>query len=442
MSPLAEPTARTRPGDDLLHECDAPVADAETQTAGNARLVGVDAARGLALLGMFAVHTIEAATPSGDLTTTWALSSGKSSALFAVLGGVGIAFMTGRTTPPRGAGWARAACIPLVRGVLIATIGLLLGCVVAVDDADVILPYLGVMFALSALLLPLRARTLIAVGLGWAVLAPLLGHLLRSSAPPVIADNLTLGHLVGDPGGTAATLLLTGFFPALTWMAYICLGIGVGRSDLTTRRVVAWLVAGGAALAIFASLVGQALVALGLRDRLAADVQEHMTLEAFTEYLVWGGDGTLPTDSAWWLGVNAPHTGTPVDLLHTSGISLCVIGLFLALSVAMGPMLHILAKPGSMTLTLYSAHLLLLAPLRDLPDTVHFLLQAVLLVGFALAWSSRFRRGPLEWAVAEITRRVTPKRRLDPKYVGNHRNSTDSRVPRAERPESSRTWAP
>lgn len=398
---------------DLAHECEPSSRDVRGATAssGRGRLVGIDAARGIALLGMFAVHTMDSTNLDGDISLAWQLSSGKSSALFAVLGGIGIAFMTGRTRPPSGERWARLSVIPLVRGALITIFGLLLGFVVSSDHANVILPYLGLMFAVTALLLPLRARTLVALGLGWAVASPIISYLLRLSIEAPTSTNLALGDVVTSPGQSLVMLVLTGYFPVLTWMSYIVLGMGIGRSNLHARRIVAWLVGGGAALTFTAVTVTSILVATGIRERIADDVTGHMSLETFTEYLVWGSEGVLPADSAWWLGINAPHTGTPLDLLYTSGLACLVIGLCLALSLAMGPLLHVLAAPGSMTLTLYSAHLLLLAPLAGLPDVIHFLIQVVVLVSFALAWSSRFSKGPLEWFVASVTQAAVPRPR-------------------------------
>lgn len=428
------PPSTEDPNFELAHECDPPPRSDSARGSGLTskvnRFIGLDAARGIALIGMFAVHTMAADTPDGDLSIAWALSSGKSSALFAILGGVGMAFMTGRTNPPRGAAWARAAATPLVRGVLILAIGLILGLVVSVEDADVILPYLGLMFAMSALLIPFRAVTLFALGFSWAIVAPIGSYLLRSQVSPAVSGNLTFEQLLTAPVDSFITLMLTGFFPVMTWMAYICIGMGIGRSDLSSRRVVAWILGIGVSLTVLTAAVTQLLVAVGLRERIAADVRGHMSLSTFTEYVVWGGSGSLPTDSPWWLGINAPHSGTPLDLLYTSGIAMTVIGLLLALSIAIGPMLHVLAAPGSMTLTLYSAHLLLLGPLRETPDFLHFLIQVTALTVFALAWSSRFRRGPLEWLVWRVTVLVTrgrsasrSGREVDPqRRTGRHRS--------------------
>ena len=55
------------------------------------RVVGVDAARGLALLGMVSVHVLPATDGDGGESLAYAVASGRSAALFAVLAGVGLA---------------------------------------------------------------------------------------------------------------------------------------------------------------------------------------------------------------------------------------------------------------------------------------------------------------------------------------------------------------
>ncbi|MDQ0937355.1 hypothetical protein [Streptomyces turgidiscabies] len=63
------------------------------------RIAGVDAACGLALLGMFSVHVFGAFEPDGAPTVAWQSAGGRSSAAFALVAGVGLAFTTGARTP-------------------------------------------------------------------------------------------------------------------------------------------------------------------------------------------------------------------------------------------------------------------------------------------------------------------------------------------------------
>lgn len=136
-----------------------------------------------------------------------------------------------------------------------------------------------------------------------------------------------------------------------------------------------------------------------------------MLLEELTSLLVWGADGTAPATSWWWFASAAPHTGLPLDLLRTGGASLLILGICLGISTVSSSILRPLADPGSMTLTLYVAHLLLLlSPLNELSFTAHFAAQVAILLVFAVLWRRVFSRGPLEWAVWRLANPGRAKR--------------------------------
>jgi len=83
------------------------------------RVVGLDVARCVALLGMIVTHVLPAADENG-VTVAQQVAGGRASALFAVLAGVSLAIMSGGTTPVRGGErWAVSAGLA-VRAVLIA----------------------------------------------------------------------------------------------------------------------------------------------------------------------------------------------------------------------------------------------------------------------------------------------------------------------------------
>lgn len=415
----AENATSDATGIDIPHQCELPGQSVTAALPGASapggrrpRLIGLDVARAIALIGMVAVHTISSSDANGDLTTAWLLGSGKASALFAVLGGVGLAIMTGRTEPARGRRWARGIARQVLRAVVIFLIGVLLAEVVPWEDVAIILPQLALMFAIGSLFAPLGARALIVLGLLWAVVAPFLSHALRMGITEPPGHNVTLGSLFAAPGSELVYLLLTSSFPVIVWMAYILVGMGAGRLHLSYRRTAAALLGIGAVVTILSWAATWALVnVVGVRSYIASDVEGLMDLDSFTELQVFGGSGTVPTNSWWWLGINAPHTGTPLDLLWTTGIALMVIAACLGLAHVTSSRMTLLAVPGTMTLTLYSLHLLLVMVLGDLPEIGHFLLQIVLLFGFALLWHRFFARGPLEGALAWLTTKVLPSRR-------------------------------
>src|SRR6476660_6831609 len=93
------------------------------------RLAGIDAARGLALLGMMATHLLPTFESNANLTPTWIglTFSGRAAALFAVLAGVGLALSTGKHQPFAGPELAKARRGVALRAVVIAAVGLTLG---------------------------------------------------------------------------------------------------------------------------------------------------------------------------------------------------------------------------------------------------------------------------------------------------------------------------
>ncbi len=372
------------------------------------RLVGIDAARGLALIGMMSVHLIDPATSDNDVSLAWALSNGTASALFALLAGVGIAFSTGGRRPPTGRAWRAGALSLLTRAVIIGAIGLVLGYVVGVTDAAVILAYYGVLFALAIPFLRLSTRGLVVAAAAAALVMPLVSYAARSAIDPVGASNPTLTDLVTDPLGLMSRLTLTGVFPALVWISYLLAGMAVGRSLLSSRRVAGMIMLLGVALALASSLLSMLLLTVGgLSSRLRSDALQTMDFEVYQDTLTWGPSGTTPTNSPWWLVAMAPHSGSPLDLAFTIGVALAVLGACLLLGRGLQPLLLPLAAAGSMTLTLYGAHLLLVA--APFPGGVlTWVGQVVLVVAFAVVWNRHRLRGPLEelvWRATDAVRR-------------------------------------
>ena len=415
-------------GVDIPHACE-PTADVSAGGSGAAppgtsrhRLIGVDLARGLALVGMMAVHLFDPVGPDGRMSTAWVLAVGKSSALFAVLAGVGIAFGSGGRRRLLGRHRDAAATSLVVRALLIGAVGLLLGYVVPDDTALVILPYYAVAFMLAVPLLSLSTRALVALAAAITVVVPVLSHIVRAELPVVTPGNPTFTDVVTDPVRLLIELTLIGAFPALPWLAYVCVGLAVGRSALASRGVVLRIGAIGIAIAAAASMGSWLLMnAAGGWERLEAAAMQTMTPSEFTDIIVWGpGGGVLPTSSPWWLAVATPHSATPFDLAFTIGTSLAILSAAVLLGRVAGHLVVPLAAAGSMTLTLYAAHLVMTSvPPQPSSEVVTFVLQLLVVVVFALVWSRRHTRGPLEGVVWRVTRWVRNRVLTPPTPTGS-----------------------
>lgn len=229
--------------------CPSPPVTPEAPPA-RSRVTGVDVARGLALFGMMAVHvwdTVEDDVPS----TSTVIAGGRSAAAFAVVAGVSIAFLSGGRHPLQGRARTAAAAGIAVRALAIGLIGLLLGLVGT--GIEVILPAYAVLFLLAVPLLGLSPTVLGLLAAALAALGPvLLVTTAGSDLPHLDATNPTLVTLVTEPLGLLGALFLTGPYPVVVYLAYVCVGLAVGRLDLTSRRVAAWLLGGGTALAVVA----------------------------------------------------------------------------------------------------------------------------------------------------------------------------------------------
>ncbi len=374
------------------------------------RLVGLDVARCLALIGMIATHTLVSRTPDGGVTTVQAIAGGRASALFAVLAGVSLALMSGRTEPLSGRPLRAAAAGLAARAAVIALVGLVLGALET--TIAVILTYYGVLFCLGLPFLRLRAGALAALGVGWALVGPVLSHLVRPALPARGYDSPSLAGLA-EPPRLLGELLFTGYYPAVTWLSYLLIGMALGRSQLRRPATAVGLVAAGAGAAALAWAVSSTLLALpGAVPALARTSTGPVEPGGLAATLEHGLYGTTPTGSWWWLAVHAPHSGTPFDLLHTAGCAVAVIGACLLVGRLAPAVLAVVFGAGAMTLTTYSLHVVMRTPGAWPDDDVDTFVRHVLLVLLVgAAYRLAGRSGPLERAASSLANRV--RRRVD-----------------------------
>lgn len=375
------------------------------------RLVGIDLARTVALVGMVATHVLEGRTASGDLTLTQELAGGRASALFAVLAGVSMALMSGGREPVRGRERTRVVLGLAARAVLVALVGLALGGLET--GLAIILAYYGVLFLLGLPFLGLRAAPLAVLAGLWLVAGPVLSQLVRPALPERVWESPDFGRLT-EPGPLLADLLLTGFYPALPWLAYLLAGMALGRADLRGRRLPLRLAAVGLAVAVVTTFVSR-LCTSSLEVRRALLPHRVLTHDELLSILAGSQHGTTPTGGAWqWLLVVSPHSATPFDLAQTIGSALVVIGLALGFADVLPRLgragLALVAGAGAMPLTLFSLHVVMRTPAvwpAEREDTFGWHVAVVLGVGAVFALTAR--RGPLEWLVGWPGRALRPR---------------------------------
>ncbi len=337
-----------------------------------ARLPALDAARGLAVLGMVFVHTVPT---EGD---GWALLpallarllEGKPAALFCLLAGIAWAVQRGRGPGPRAVGSQTRRALGLIA--LGIPFGLLLW------PTEVLSP-LGLLLLLALPVLGRPASRARGLAPGAWVRAPI--------AAPHIGDQVEADwHEDGTPAMWSAFGLVTvryylfdGNYPVLPWLALPLLGIAMVRAGLDRpARLRRWTW-----LALAALLPLQLVQATA--DAALADTAAPL---AFT-----------------WV-----PTTLPFLLLATSG-AVAVTGGCLLLRTngrAWAP----LTAVGRLSLTHYLLHVALLFPLlraawpaEDWPMAVGlaaFLGYTALALAVSGPWLRHCRRGPLEELLARM----------------------------------------
>lgn len=380
-------------------------------TSRRKRVVGVDAARGLALTGMVAIHVMPGVSADGGPTFVWTVGAGIAAALFSFLAGVSLALSTGGSKPVRGRALNGARIGTAVRAAILILLGLLLA--LADPPVAIILAYYGVMFLLAIPLLGAGPGTLFALAAAFAVFGSTLLHFIAGSLPDLDGFDPSLGSLLTQPDATLSAVFANGSYPALAWMAFICAGMAVGRLDLSVQDTQLRLMVGGLTTALATWAVSTVVVdVLGGYDRILAGTPG-LSDDQLVQALVWGPDdvGGPQIASDWWLFALSPYSETPLEMLHVLGWAVFAFGTMLLIGSRFGWLVTPLALVGTMTLTLYCAHLLLLAAtgrLDSVPHIWYFWLQIGVALLFVVLWRNILERtqGPLEWVTTTSAKGV------------------------------------
>lgn len=179
-----------------------------TGTAGPDRLGGLDAARGLALLGMMAAHVGFTTCGLTSLSGVLNQAHGRSAVLFAVIAGFSLGIMSGRTRPHTGEALVRTRLRILVRCALLLVLGTCLA--VLGPPVGVILGYYAAWLALALPFLAWRPQSLFVLAAVTAAVGPVIKIGL-----PVVLDSLgmTVQPFLMDGNIAVISFLITGLYP-------------------------------------------------------------------------------------------------------------------------------------------------------------------------------------------------------------------------------------
>lgn len=318
------------------------------------RIIGIDVARGIALLAMIIAHLYPFKGFAG------AFLEGFPSALFAVLSGISMTIIFSK----------RGAVDVFIRGIILVVIGIMV--TPYAGTIIVVLKALGIGYIVFALLQIPRWSTKW-VATGFAVL------LAVSGIVHVITLHTTLHALLREP------------YPIVTWLAYMAAGVLFAH----WLRNNNWQITPSSASGFLVAAAGVVISVVGV---LARDWIDSAYAVATRNNLGIAVHGFFDAK---------PHSGGLVDALATIAGSLTVILLCLLL-VQTDRWVFPLKAMGSMALTVYLGHVIS----AGIINRGHIATQypelaigtiVVAVVGTSI-WAMFFRYGPLEYVLGLVAR--------------------------------------
>jgi uncharacterized protein len=355
------------------------------------RIIGFDLARALALFGMIIVNfklAMSASNGNAVLLNFAHLFEGRASALFVILAGVGVAFLTKKA---KVSGLSddinKVRWLLIKRAILLIVIGL---AYTPIWEAD-ILHFYGFYFLFAAFLFTLNSKKLLLVAIGFVLGFPLLWVFFDYEYGWDLNSLSYSGFWKVD--GMIRHILFNGFHPIFPWCGFLIFGLWLGRLDLSSSKVKRNLFAWSLGILI-------------------------MTEAGFYSLRIWVGDSDtigMSKDEINFLLSTAIIPPLPQYMFSAGSLAVLVLLACLQLTVATPRyrLIEWLSKTGQLTLTLYIAHVVIGMGVLEAVGLLYnqsiiFSLLASLVfcvasVVFSVFWFKYFKVGPLEAILKKLS---------------------------------------
>ncbi len=354
------------------------------------RIIGIDVARALAVIGMIIVNF---KVVFGENGLSWvksfaSLFDGKAAATFVVLAGVGLALMTNSAIKNKDQDKLKIVRRRILkRALFLFIVGI---SYIAIWPAD-ILHFYGIYMAITILLLISKERTLIATAITLIVAFPILMTFWNYETG---WDFNTLDYQgFWTLKGFMRNLFFNGFHPVIPWTAFMLFGYWFGKQDLHNDKFIKktfWI-----SSIIFVSI--QAL--------------SYLTISFLSE-----GNKEIAKELTEILGTN-PMPPLPIYMFNGSAIAFAIISacIIIAKRFENNKIIDALNKTGQLALTFYVAHVIIGMGIIDVINpakmgnysvefsVVYALVFSLLCIVFAVIWRKYKTSGPLEWIMRKIT---------------------------------------
>lgn len=356
----------------------------------NQRLIGIDVARALAIIGMIIVNFKIVFGSKGPewLQTFISVLDGKAAATFVVLAGVGIAFITNKALKTNNDNELRKRKLKVVkRALLLFIIGL---SYIFIWPAD-ILHFYGIYMLITLFFIKKEPAFILIAALLLILAYPLL---FISFSYDLFWDFKTFEYFnFWAINGFLRHLFYNGFHPVMPWVAFMLTGLWFGKQNLNNPVFIKRSIV--ISLGIFLLLKG-----------LSASFIMLLSME--------GSATTLELSQVFG---TSPMPPLPFYMLTASSFAIFIISLCLFISKKLqnNTIIKALANMGQLALTFYVAHVVIGMGLIDvfsikelgefsLVFSVSYaLIFSLSCIIFSVFWLKYKTVGPLEWVMKKLT---------------------------------------
>jgi len=354
------------------------------------RIIGFDIARALAIFGMVIVNfKIAMNAKAGNEILLWfaSLFEGRSSALFVVLAGIGITFLTNKARKSEDDSSVLRGRVSLVkRGLLLIAIGL---AYTAIWEAD-ILHFYGFYFLIAATVFTISDRKLLIASFLITLTFPFL-MLIFDYEKGWDWSTLTYQNF-WTFDGMVRHIFFNGFHPIFPWCAFLIFGMWLGRQDLSSTKV------------------RKKLLIYSLVVWVVTESAFYWIRDAFNS----AHESGLSTEEVGFIFSTSIIPPLPQYILASGSLAVLIIIICLYASewFSESKLTQWLYQTGQLSLTLYVAHVIIgmgfLESIDRLEDqAIDFSLLSSLVfcvfgVLFSVLWLRYFKSGPLEWIFRKI----------------------------------------
>jgi uncharacterized protein len=355
------------------------------------RILGFDFARGLAIVGMVFVNfkVVMVAETEGFLYQLVELLSGKAAALFVVLAGIGMTLMYKSARKKNDPAKVRQTQYSLLkRAAFLFVVGL---SYYVIWPAD-ILHYYGVYMTIGVLFLSAPSWLIQLVSalliLGYSILLLFINY----EAGWDFSTLEYVGFFTAE--GFFRNLFLNGFHPVFPWLAFLLIGIWIGRIDFNNDKARKKV----AITSLLVYLIFKGISIAGVEwARAALPAQDAEELYYFL--------GTSPMPPAFFYMITA----------SSLAVFIIAVSVWVGQKYAQTMVVKQIVSAGQLALSNYFFHVvigmfgvqLLLGQLEQAYSMefvfLYALLFNVLLLLFSYYWRKKFKRGPLEWVMRRVT---------------------------------------